>query len=189
MQETRYFRKSYYTCSQTQPPYLTYRERSPLVLIMKIGTFLMVILLAGCSVGQKGNLARQGPAKVNDFYFEVLEIKTSLHERILARKPWVALKNEPVGDWNLDQIAEWLSLRYSKDVEKAKLCLLKSHLNTADPKQAYTKDIEETCWAEVERLVKSQLLRTASHISNKAMLSPNRSIQEVVHHSIAARTP
>ncbi|MEK9773592.1 MAG: hypothetical protein VW576_08500 [Opitutae bacterium] len=156
---------------------------------MKIGSFLVLALLVGCSGGRRDNVAMKGPAKVNDFYFEILEIKTSLHQHLLDRKPWIALKEEPAQDWSLDQISEWISLRYSKDVEKAKLRLLKSHLNTADPKLAYTKDIEETCWSEVERLVKSQLLKTALVVSQKAKLSPNRTIQEVIHDSIAARTP
>ena len=156
---------------------------------MKFGLSLFLLLIVGCSTSSKNNLANQGPAKVNDFYFEILEIKTSLHQKLLARKPWIALQKEPAQKWSIDQISEWISLQYTKDVEKAKLRLLKSHLHTADPKSAYTKDIEETCWSEVERLVKSQLLKTALVVSEKAKLSPNRPIQEIVHESIAAHTP
>ena len=129
------------------------------------------------------------PAKINEFYFEVLEIKSSMHESILLNKPWVALKEENSDKWNLDQISDWLNLRYSKVVELAKLKLLRSYLNTADPKLAYTKDVEETCWTEVERLIKSQLLKTAQVVSKRARLSPGRSIHEVIHESIAIHGP
>ena len=156
---------------------------------MKIFALIMLIFMGGCSINRSNQTSNRKPANVNDFYFEVLEIKTSLHDRILSQKPWVALSEEPAKDWSIDQISKWLSLRFSKDVEKAKLRLLKSHLITADPRLAYTKDIEETCWAEVERLVNSQLTKTAHEVSKRAKLSPNRTIQEIVHDSIAVHSP
>lgn len=158
-------------------------------VIMRLAILLLLGFMAGCTSSRKDNLVYSGPTKVNDFYFEVLEIKSSMHKDILDRKPWIALAAEPADNWSLGQISEWLSLQYSKDVEKAKLKLLKSHLNTADPKSAYTKDIEEMCWTEVERLIKSQLIKTAVVVSNKAKLSPNRPIQKIIHDSLAAHTP
>jgi hypothetical protein len=158
-------------------------------IVVKVGNFIIILLMAGCSSVSKDQFTATPPAKINDFYFEVLEIKSSMHESILLNKPWVALKDENSAKWNLDQISDWLHLRYSKEVERAKLKLLRSHLNTADPKLAYTKDVEETCWAEVERLIKSQLLKTAQVVSKRARLSPGRSIQEVIHESIAIHGP
>lgn len=160
-----------------------------LIRHMRIGLVFLMVFSVGCSSSRPAHTSSLKPAKVNDFYFEVLEIKTSLHDRILSQKPWVALSEEPAKDWSIDQISKWLSLRFSKDVEKAKLRLLKSHLITADPRLAYTKDIEETCWAEVERLVNSQLTKTAHEVSKRAKLSPNRTIQEIVHDSIAVHAP
>ena len=159
-----------------------------LISSMHIGLVFLIVFIAGCSSSRPSHTSSLKPAKVNDFYFEVLEIKTSLHDRILSQKPWVALSEEPAKDWNIDQTSKWLSLRFSKDVEKAKLRLLKSHLITADPRLAYTKDIEETCWAEVERLVNSQLTKTAHEVSKRAKLSSNRTIQEIVHNSIAVHS-
>jgi len=147
-----------------------------------------MVFIVSCSSSRPAHTSSLKPAKVNDFYFEVLEIKTSLHDRILSQKPWVTLSGKPAKDWSIDQISKWLSLRFSKDVEKAKLRLLKSHLITADPRLAYTKDIEETCWAEVERLVNSQLTKTAHEVSKRAKLSSNRTIQEIVHNSIAVHS-
>ena len=158
------------------------------MFVMRIGLFLALVIFAGCSNVRKDNLSIRGPAKVNDFYFEVLEIRTALHSQIIRSEPWNALKKESSSNWDLNQISEWISLRFSKDVEKAKLQLLKSHLNTVDRKSVYTKDIEETCWTEVDRLIKTQLLKTAWVISQKAKISPNRPIQEAVHDSIAANT-
>ena len=155
---------------------------------MRIGLFLVLVFLAGCTSGRKDNLSVRGPAKVNDFYFEVLEIRTVLHSQIIRSKPWDALKKESSSNWDLNQISEWISLRFSKDVERAKLKLLKSHLTTVDRKSVYTKDIEETCWKEVNRLIKAQLLKTAWVISQKANIAPNRPIQEAIHDSIAANT-
>ena len=156
---------------------------------MKILALIILILMGGCSINRSNQTAIRKPADVNDFYFEVLEIRTSMHDRMLSQEPWIALREEPSMDWSLGQISKWLSLRFSKDVEKAKLRLLKSHLNTADPRLPYTKDIEETCWAEVERQINSQLIRTAHEVSKRAKLSPNRSIQEIVHDSIAVHSP
>ncbi|MDG1132661.1 MAG: hypothetical protein P8N21_08210 [Opitutales bacterium] len=156
---------------------------------MKIFALIILILMGGCSINRSNQTAILKPANVNDFYFEVLEIRTSMHDRMLSQEPWIALREEPSMDWSLGQISKWLSLRFSKDVEKAKLRLLKSHLNTADPRLPYTKDIEETCWAEVERQINSQLIRTAHEVSKRAKLSPNRSIQEIVHDSIAVHSP
>ncbi len=156
---------------------------------MKIFALIILILMGGCSINRSNQTAIRKPADVNDFYFEVLEIRTSMHDRMLSQEPWIALREEPSMDWSLGQISKWLSLRFSKDVEKAKLRLLKSHLNTADPRLPYTKDIEETCWAEVERQINSQLIRTAHEVSKRAKLSPNRSIQEIVHDSIAVHSP
>lgn len=156
---------------------------------MKIFALIILILMGGCSINRSNQTAIRKPANVNDFYFEVLEIRTSMHDRMLSQEPWIALREEPSMDWSLGQISKWLSLRFSKDVEKAKLRLLKSHLNTADPRLPYTKDIEETCWAEVERQINSQLIRTAHEVSKRAKLSPNRSIQEIVHDSIAVHSP
>lgn len=156
---------------------------------MKIFALIILILMGGCSINRSNQTAIRKPANVNDFYFEVLEIRTSMHDRMLSQEPWIALREEPSMEWSLGQISKWLSLRFSKDVEKAKLRLLKSHLNTADPKLPYTKDIEETCWAEVERQINSQLIRTAHEVSKRAKLSPNRSIQEIVHDSIAVHSP
>ena len=169
--------------------YLTIQESFPWLLFMKIGTFMILVLLVGCSSGTKNKFSSQAPAQINDFYFEVLEIKTKLHESILEKKPWIALKKEPAENWNLDQISDWLHLRHSKEVERAKLKMLRSHLITADPKLAYTKDIEESCWSEVERIIQSQLTKTALAVSKKARLSPGRSIQEVVYDSIAVHHP
>ena len=160
-----------------------------MVRIVKIIALTILVFMGGCLSKRSSHTDSRSPAKVNDFYFEVLEIKSSLHERILSNKPWIALTKEPAENWSMEQISKWLSLRFSKDVEKAKLRLLKCHLTTADPKLAYTKDIEETCWAEVERLIESQLIRTAHEISKRAKLSPNRSIQEIVHDSIAVHKP
>ena len=95
---------------------------------MKIGLFFALVIFAGCSNVRKDNLSVRGPAKVNDFYFEVLEIRTALHSQIIRSEPWNALKKESSSNWDLNQISEWISLRFSKDVEKAKLQLLKSHL-------------------------------------------------------------
>ncbi|MDA1078912.1 MAG: hypothetical protein O2908_07660, partial [Verrucomicrobia bacterium] len=91
---------------------------------MKIGTFMILVLLVGCSSGTKNKFSAQTPAKINDFYFEVLEIKTNLHQSILQKKPWIALQKEPAENWNLDQISDWLHLRHSKEVERAKLKML-----------------------------------------------------------------
>jgi len=156
---------------------------------MKIFALIILILMGGCSINRSNQTSNRKTADVNDFYFEVLEIRTSMHDRMLSQEPWIALREEPATDWSLGQISKWLSLRFSKDVEKAKLRLLKSHLNTADPRLAYTKDIEETSWAEVNRLINSQLIRTAHEVSKRAKLSPNRSIQEIVHDSIAVHSP
>jgi len=155
---------------------------------MRIGLVFLMVFIVGYSSSRPAHTYSLKPAKVNDFYFEVLEIKTSLHDRILSQKPWVTLSGKPAKDWSIDQLSKWLSLCFSKDVEKAKLRLLKSHLITADPRLAYTKDIEETCWAEVERLVNSQLTKTAHEVSKRAKLSSNRTIQEIVHNSIAVHS-
>ena len=101
-----------------------------LISNMRIGLVFFMVFIVGCSSSRPAHTSSLKPAKVNDFYFEVLEIKTSLHDRILSQKPWVALREEPAKDWSIDQISKWLSLRFSKDVEKAKLRLLKSHLIT-----------------------------------------------------------
>ena len=156
-----------------------------MIIHVKIFALIILVFMGGCSINRSNQTANRRPTNVNEFYFEVLEIRTSMHDRMLSQEPWIALREEPSTDWSLGQISKWLSLRFSKDVEKAKLLLLKSHLNTADPRLAYTKDIEETCWAEVERLINSQLIRTAHEVSKRAKLSPNRSIQEIVHDSIA----
>jgi hypothetical protein len=158
------------------------------MFFMKIGLFFALVVLAGCSSSRKDNISIRGPAKVNDFYFEVLEIRTALHSQIIRGEPWNALKKESPSNWDLNQISEWINLRFPKEVERAKLQLLKSHLNTVDRKSVYTKDIEETCWTEVDRLIKAQLLKTAWVISQKANISPNRPLQEAVHDSIAANT-
>ena len=155
---------------------------------MRFGIILLLAFLAGCSSNRKNLAGNQMPVKVNDFYFEVLEIRTALHSQIIKKEPWNDLKKESSSNWNLNQISNWISLRHSKDVERAKLKLLKTHLNTVDRKAIYTKDIEETCWIEVDRLIQAQLLKTAWVISQKANISPNRPIQQAVHDSIAVNT-
>jgi len=159
-----------------------------LILGMRTWIFLFAAFLAGCSSNLKDKVTSQGPAKVNDFYFDVLEIRADLHSQIINKQPWNDLRKEPSSNWNLNQIANWIGLRHSKDVKRAKLRLLKTHLNTVDRKAVYTKDIEKTCWMEVDRLIQAQLLKTAWVISQKANISPNRPIKEIIHESIAVNT-
>jgi len=59
--------------------YLTIQAIFPWLFFMKIGNFMILVLLVGCSSGTKNKFSAQTPAKINDFYFEVLEIKTNLH--------------------------------------------------------------------------------------------------------------
>ncbi len=156
---------------------------------MRIALLFVLILTYGCST--KSNLASKSalPPKIDDFHFQVLEIRSSLHKSIIESEPWRKLNGLPVNDWTLIQFSDWLGLQYPKHVERAKLRLLKCHLATIDPKLSYTKELEEMCWSEVERLVRAQLRKTAIEVSHKAKFAPNRPIQDIIHDSIAAHTP
>jgi len=156
---------------------------------MKIALVFALILNLGCSQISKTTHRKASPSKVDDFHFQVLEIRNSLHESIMASKPWERMNGLPVKDWSLNQVSGWLGLQYPKHVKRAELRLLKSHLATIDPNLSYTKDLEEMCWTEVERLIRSQLQKTAIEVSNKAKISPNRSVQDAIHESLAVRTP
>ena len=156
---------------------------------MKIALVSLLLLYSSCSQIIKTSHHQKIPSKVDDFHFKVLEIRNSLHESIIATKPWEKMDGLPVEDWSLNQVSGWLSLQFPKHVKRAELRLLKCHLATIDPTVSYTKDIEEMCWAEVERLIRSQLQKTAIEVSNRAKLSPNRSIQDAIHESLVVRTP
>ena len=145
-------------------------------------------MYCGCSKISKTTYRKASPSKVDNFHFQVLEIRTSLHESIIASKAWEKMNGLPVEEWNLNQISEWLGLQYPKHVKRAELRLLKCHLATIDPHLTYTKDLEEMCWAEVEKLIRTKLQKTAIEVADKAKISPNRSLQDAIHESLAVRT-
>ena len=95
----------------------------------------------------------------------------------------------PVEEWSINQVSGWLALQYPQYVRRAELCLLKSHLVTIDSHLPYTKDLEEMCWSEVERMIRTKLQKTAIEVADKAKIPPNRSLQESIHESLAVRTP
>jgi hypothetical protein len=158
---------------------------------MKIALVFSLLLYGGCSQLKlsKSTYHQTNPSKSEDFNFKILEISNSLNDSIIASKPWNKIDGLPVDEWSLLQFSEWLGLQYPKHVKRAELRLLKCHLATIDPNVSYTKDIEQMCWAEVERLIRSQLQRTAIEVARKAKLSPNRSLQDAINESFAARTP
>jgi hypothetical protein len=155
---------------------------------MKFALSFLVVCFAGCSLKktQSSNLSKQ--LNTEDFYFQVIEIKSSLHESIISRKPWLSLNQEPAKEWNLSQVSRWLELQYPKLIEKTKLRLLKSHLTMVDPKSAYTPDIEQSCWNEVDRLVHEQLRRTAVTVSKKSQLKLNRPLDVIVQETLASNS-
>lgn len=94
----------------------------------------------------------------------------------------------PDQKWIINQVSGWLALQYPQYVRRAELCLLKSRMATIDSHLPYTKDLEEMCWSEVERMIRTKLQKTAIEVANKAKISPNRFLQDAIHESLAVRT-
>ncbi len=147
----------------------------------------LLLLLVGCVSNRTASRHPSDFNKDEDYYFTVIEIKSSLATQILDKNPAELLVVECDAKWTNSQIADWLALRFPKEVERAQLRLLKCHLNTIDPQSRFTKDLEERCWAEVGKIIDDQLYKTAAKVAKKASLSPTPTLQKMVADTILAK--